>query len=217
MIEARGRRRTLVHAYDIYSFFYVSTVARLERKAVRQGLARAGIQPGERVLEVAVGPGVVHEQLLTRVRREGFLAGVDLAAGMLRAARRRIPGARLARADARALPFASENFDLVWASYFLDLIPTAELVPVLKEFLRVLRPGGRLLLVNFSKCGERLTAWERLYQMTPAALVPWLFAGCRPIEAAPFAEEAGFVEVEREYLAAGFNSEIITAKKGSHR
>ena len=76
-----------------------------------------------------------------------------------------------------------------------------------------LRPDGRLLLVNFSKDSEKLIWWERLYQLTPTFLVPWLFAGCRPIQAAPFVRAAGFVEVEREYLAGGFNSEIITARK----
>ena len=111
------------------------------------------------------------------------------------------------------MPFPADGFDLLWASYLLDLIPTEELTPLLEEFRRVLRPGGRLLLVNFSKDSEKLIWWERLYQLTPTFLVPWLFAGCRPIQAVPFVRAAGFVGVEREYLAGGFNSEIITACK----
>ncbi|MGH9803613.1 MAG: class I SAM-dependent methyltransferase, partial [Candidatus Acidiferrales bacterium] len=140
-------------------------------------------------------------------------AGVDLSTGMLKATRRKVPGARLARADARALPFASDAFDLVWASYLFDLIPTAEMTPVLEEFRRVLRAGGRLLLVNFSKSGAGLTWWERLYGLTPSWLVPWAFAGCRPVEAEPFVRAAGFVEVKREFVGEGFPSEIITARK----
>ena len=132
---------------------------------------------------------------------------------MLRAARRRLPAARLARADALQLPFPSEAFDLVWAGYLLDLIPTGEMIALLVEFRRVLHRGGRLVLVNLSKNGERRTRWERFYERTPAWLVPWMFGACRPVEAEPFVRQAGFVEVEREFVGEGLPSEIITAKK----
>ena len=213
MIEARGSRAALVRAYDFYSYLYGRTAARLEREAVTQGLKRAQVAPGEHVLEVAVGTAAAFERLARRVGPRGLLVGVDLSSGMLAAARRRMPGARLARADARALPFANDSFDLVWASYLLDLIPTAEMTPVLEELRRVLQSGGRLLLVNFSKTGAEPTWWERLYALTPDWLVPWLFAGCRPVEAEPFVREAGFAEVTREFVRAGFPSEIITARK----
>lgn len=219
MVEARGSRAALVRAYDFYSHLYGRTAARLEREAVTEGLKRAQVGPNERVLEVAVGTAAAHERLARRLGPRGLLVGVDLSTGMLSATRRRMPGARLARADARALPFANESFDLVWSSYLLDLIPTAEMTPVLAEFRRVLRPaaagrpGGRMLLVNFSKTGAEPTWWERLYALTPDWLVPWLFAGCRPVEAEPFVREAGFVEVGREFVHAGFPSEIITARK----
>jgi len=215
MIEARGSRGAIVRAYDLYSRLYGRASARLHREAVSRALVKAAPQAGERVLEVAVGPGVVHERLRGRVGASGFLVGIDLSRGMLRAAQRRVPGARLARANALELPFAGESFDLVWASYLLDLIPTAELAPLLAEFRRVLRAGGRLALVNLSRTSgaNGLTRWERCYQRTPAFLVPWVFAGCRPVEAEGFVRAAGFVEVERELVDEGLTSEILTAKK----
>lgn len=219
MIEARGSRSALERAYNVFSFLYGRTAARLEREAVTGGLRKAEVRAGERVLEVAVGTGVVHARLRARLAGKGLLVGVDLAGKMLAATRRLVPEARLVRADARALPFAAESFDLVWASYLLDLIPTAEITPLVGEFRRVLRPatagrpGGRLLLVNFSKAGNGLTRWERAYQWAPAWLVPWLFCGCRPVQAEPFVREAGFVEVEREFVPGGLDSEIIAARK----
>ena len=125
MIEARGSRAALVRAYDFYSYLYGRTAARLEREAVTEGLKRAQVGPNERVLEVAVGTAAAHERLAKRLDPRGLLVGVDLSTGMLAATRRRMPGARLARADAQALPFANDSFDLLWSSYFLDLIPTA--------------------------------------------------------------------------------------------
>jgi ubiquinone/menaquinone biosynthesis C-methylase UbiE len=213
MIEARGSRHGLVRAYDFYSRLYGLTAARLERAAVTRGLARAQVQPEERVLEVAVGAAAAHARLARRVGPRGLLVGVDLSMGMLKATRRKVPGARLARAEAARLPFADNCFDLVWASYLFDLISTAGMRPLLVEFRRVLRAGGRLLLVNFSKNGERLTWWERLYEWTPSWLVPWMWAGCRPVQVEAFVREAQFVEVSREFVQEGFPSEIITALK----
>lgn len=218
MIEARGSRPDLVRAYNFFGFLYGQTAARLERPAVMRGLARAQVRPGERVLEVGVGTAAVHARLRSRVGAHGQLIGVDLAPRMLAITRRRVPDARLVQADARTLPFPSDLFDLVWASYLLDLIPIAEMAALLAEFRRVLKPAGRLLLVNFSKnggpnAGERLTWWERLYQWVPAPLVPYLFGGCRPVEVEPFVRAADFVEVEREFIPGGLDSEVITARK----
>lgn len=218
MLEARGSRPALVRAYNLFSLLYGSTAARLERAGVTRGLERAHVQPEEKVLEVAVGTAAVHARLRRRLGTSGQLFGVDFAPRMLAVTRRRVPDARLARADARALPFAAESFDLLWASYLLDLIPTGELVPLLAEFRRVLKPGGRLLLVNFSKNPSLngrtgLTWWERAYRLTPGCVVPYVFGGCRPVEAEPFVREAGFLEVEREFVAGGLDSEVITARK----
>lgn len=213
VIEARGSRSALVRAYNLFSYLYGRPAARLHREAVSRALVRAQVQAGEQVLEVAVGPGVGHTRLQARLGAAGQLIGVDLSPGMLRATRRRLPQARLVQADARALPFPADSFDLLWSSYLLDLIPTGEMVALLEEFRRVLRPGGRLLLVNFSKNGDQLTWWERAYRRTPSVVVPWLFAGCRPVEAEPFVRQAGFAEVRREFVPGGLNSEIILARK----
>jgi len=144
---------------------------------------------------------------------QGTVVGVDIAPGMIRAARRRVPDAVLVRADARALPFIDSTFDLVWSSYFLDLIPNRELPLLLLEFRRVLRPSGRMLLLNLSKKGERKTWWERIYQRTPSPFVPYLFGSCRPIQAAPLGCDAGFIQVERELVSEGLDSEVIIARK----
>lgn len=235
MIEARGHPRALARAYNLFSFLYGRAAAGLEREAVTRGLRKADVRPGPsrplpsaglrtsgtsvRVLEVAVGTGLVHARLARRLGASGLLVGVDLAPRMLQVTRRQVPGARLARADARRLPFPNDTFDLVWASYLLDLIPAEEMTPLVAEFRRVLRAGCRMVLVNFSKNGNGLTWWERAYRMTPTLLVPYLFGGCRPVEAEPFVRAAGFAEVEREFVPAcagrpgGLDSEIITAKK----
>jgi ubiquinone/menaquinone biosynthesis C-methylase UbiE len=213
MIEVRGSRAAIRRAYDFFSYFYGFTVSNLERRSIARGLERARVSAGERVLEVAVGTGTTFKKLREQVSDNGVAVGLDLAPRMLAATRRRVPRANLVQADARSLPFATSSFDLLWSSYFLDLIPTEELAGVLKEFHRVLRPTGRLLLVDFSKEGERQTRWERFYVHTPRWLVPYVFGSCRPIRIEPFVREAGFVSIEREFMSGGMSSEIVVARK----
>ncbi len=186
VIETRGDRKAVLQAYNLFAHVYGLWSALVEEKAIIRGLALAHVLPGERVLEVAVGPGTVLHRLSRQAGESGKTVGLDLAPRMLHVARHRFPQALLVQADARSLPFGGGAFDLVWSSYFLDLIPNRELTPLLREFRRVLRPGGRLLLVSLSQKDEATTWWETLYRITPSWPVPYLFGGCRPIRAAPF-------------------------------
>jgi ubiquinone/menaquinone biosynthesis C-methylase UbiE len=209
MIEARGRRSAIVRAYNLFADFYGFWSAIFEERAISRGLALAQIRPGEHILDVAVGPGTVLGRLMQQAGEHGVAVGIDVALRMLRVARRRTAGALLVQADAHTLPFAAGAFDLVWSSYFLDLVSTKELTPLLCEFRRVLRPGGRLQLVSLTS--ETPTWWECLYRITPCRLVPYLFGGCRPIEATHFVQAAGFTRIDRQIVSQGLPSEVILA------
>lgn len=216
MIEARGSQAAIRKAYDLFSLFYRQAVAPFGRPAIAAGLRLAKVRRGERVLDVGCGTGNVLRELQEQAGPEGKAVGVDLASRMLAATSRRVRDAQLVQADARHLPFAAETFDLVWSSYMLDLLPTADLTRVLREFWRVLRPGGRVTLVAFTKFDERLTWWERAYLRTPTRIVPYLFGSCRPIRLTRFVEEAGFEAIERKAVARGMHSEVLTALRPSH-
>ena len=219
MIEAKASTQRIRRAYNLFSLFYGALVAPLERKPRMLGLEKAGIQPQDKVLEVAVGPGVTLTEILKTVDRTTVVYGVDLSPKMLEKTRRRVSAAGYANidlqeADARQLPFPDGTFDVLYNSYMLDLIPLGDLPVVLGEFRRVLRPGGRLVLVNMSKEGGSGRGWwERLYVWLPARWAPYLLGGCRPVLVEGLVSEAGFSEVKREYLRHIIRSEIVTAKK----
>ena len=91
---------------------------------------------GGRVLELAVGTGIVGAEL---VARGNLVHGVDLSTAMLRQARIRLPG-HVAAATATELPIADRRCDAVVAIWLLHLLDDSE--PVIAEVARVLRPGG---------------------------------------------------------------------------
>ena len=218
MIEAIAPIESIRRSYDFQSRFYSWLIAPLERRPRLLALERANIQPHERILEVAVGPGAALLETLKRVDRSNVVDGVDLSPMMLARARRRAESAgyanvRLQQADARSLPFADGTFDVLSNSYMLDLIPLRDIPTVLGEFRRVLKPRGRLVLLNLSKRdATSRVLWERIYELLPSRLVPYLLGGCRPVLMERPLQDAGFVDVRREFVPNVIPSEVVTAR-----
>lgn len=128
--------------YDLTNTVLTGGLDGLWRRAATREL---GARPGERVLDIAAGTGVSSAPYAD--------AGVDVvpadfSVGMLREGYRRRPDLPFTAADAMALPFADASFDAVTMSFGLRNVADVELA--LREFLRVARPGGRLLVMEFS-------------------------------------------------------------------
>jgi ubiquinone/menaquinone biosynthesis C-methylase UbiE len=114
-------------------------------------LDRAGVRPGQRVLEIGCGPGNVLIELGRRVPG-AELVGIDPDPAALRrarrkAARRRIP-VRFERAYADELPFPDASFDRVLSSYMLHHLDAEQKAAAMREVRRVLRPGGEVHVLD---------------------------------------------------------------------
>ncbi|WP_084479138.1 demethylmenaquinone methyltransferase [Nocardia jejuensis] len=110
------------------------------RRATRKALA---LRPGERVLDLAAGTGVSTVEL---GKSGAWCVAADFSQGMLAAGRfRNVP---MVAGDAMALPFADGSFDAVTISYGLRNVADTDLA--LREMLRVTKPGGRLVVAEFS-------------------------------------------------------------------
>ena len=131
----------------------------------RLSLRRAGLRPGMQVLDVAIGTAAVARGAARLVGAEGRVYGVDPSRGMLGQARRVFRGP-LTRGVATALPFASDSFDFVTMGIALRHV--GDLDAAFREYLRVLKPGGRLWIleghVPASRLGTALTrfVWARM-------------------------------------------------------
>lgn len=105
----------------------------------------ARLQPGQRVLDVACGTGVVTRMAAERVRSSGAVAGLDVNAGMLAVARSETPpdiSIDWYEASAEAMPLGDEAFDVVLCQMGLQFVP--DKLAALREMRRVLATGGRL-------------------------------------------------------------------------
>lgn len=131
----------------------------LHRAWKRQLLRRAEPKPNERILDVCCGTGDI---TLALAKSGAEVTGVDFSGEMLKEARKRAADAnelRFIEADALQLPFESEQFDLVTIAYGLRNLTHFD--AGIEELVRVLKPGGRLFVLDFGKPNN--TLWRRLY------------------------------------------------------
>jgi ubiquinone/menaquinone biosynthesis C-methylase UbiE len=210
MKDARITKEQVPHIYSKIASIYDLWALLTERKARNRCLELAAVQDGEDVLEVAVGTGLAFVEIL-KANPSGRNEGVDLTAAMLalaekKARRTGIDSYRLQVGDAYRLKFPDDSFDALINNYMFDLLPERDFRTVLEEFKRVLRPGGRLAMVNMTE-GTRWYngVWGRLYQFSPA-----LLGGCRPVSVLPLMRQCGYQQTTREYFSQfTFPSEVI--------
>jgi ubiquinone/menaquinone biosynthesis C-methylase UbiE len=134
-------------ARKVQAVYTTADVVR-QREAV---LSAVDVKPGEHVLDVGVGPRFLAAELAAAVGSSGRVCGIDISDDMLAIAARRSvrPGSarvELSHGSATEIPFDNESFDLVTCTQVLEYV--SDVPAALGEFHRVLRPGGRLLVLD---------------------------------------------------------------------
>jgi len=153
--------------YDRMAAVYPLSTMFFHSRAHRCALEASGLRNGMRVLEVATGSGEMFRRLV-RANGSGATIGVDLSPNMAartqRVARRKFPqaSAHCQAVDARQMPFKSESFDAVFCCYLLELLSGDDIVQTLREFRRVLRPGGKL---TFVLIGQNTPMFNAAYKL----------------------------------------------------
>ena len=140
-------RETVEQAYDRWAPIYDLVFGGVFKKG-RHAAILATNNLGGRVLEVGVGTGISLPQYASNVR----IFGTDISEAMLEKAKKRVADFRLknveglAVMDAEKLEFPDDSFDVVMAQYVVTAVPNPE--AALDEFIRVLRPGGELIILT---------------------------------------------------------------------
>jgi demethylmenaquinone methyltransferase/2-methoxy-6-polyprenyl-1,4-benzoquinol methylase len=140
-------------------------------KAFAIGVARP--RPGERILDIAAGSGDLAKAFARRVGPDGAVWLTDINRRMLERGRDRLLDAGVmapaVQCDGEKLPFAGESFDCVSVAFGLRNMTHKD--AALAEMRRVLRPGGRLVVLEFSKVWKPL---EPAYDLYSFKVLPWL-------------------------------------------
>ena len=178
--SAEGKQRFVSELFDSSAVDY-DRVDRLlawgrGSRYRRDALLYAGLAPGMRMLDVAVGTGLVSREAVRIVGAAGSVTGVDPSPGMISGAV--IEGMARVRGRAEALPFAAGAFDFLALGFALRHV--SDLGRVFREFRRVLRPGGRVLVLEITRPKGRLaTALLRVYLRGIVPLVAGLVGRSR--------------------------------------
>ena len=189
----KGRLIRWARAYD--RLLAVLTLGR-EAALRREIVARAALRPGERVLDIGCGTGTL-AIAAAETQPACEVLGIDPASAMVARAREKARAtgvtARFEVGAIEKLPADDASFDVVLSSLMLHHVPEESRVEGLREVRRVLRPGGRLVLVDFA--GRTLLFHGILARLTGRSAI-----------ASPAVEH-----VEREVTEAGFERPSVHA------
>jgi demethylmenaquinone methyltransferase/2-methoxy-6-polyprenyl-1,4-benzoquinol methylase len=169
--RVHGVFRSVARKYDLMNDAMSLGIHRLWKDAMMDWLAP---RPGMRLLDVAGGTGDIAFRFLRRVRGDGHATVLDLTEDMLAEGRKRAEATEFADrldwvvGDAMALPFADASFDAYTVSFGIRNV--TRIGDALAEALQVLRPGGRLMVLEFSQVPEPSLRW--LYDRYSFNVIP---------------------------------------------
>jgi SAM-dependent methyltransferase len=193
-------------AAEVYEEFFVPALLQEWASLVTEA---ARIQPGQSVLDVACGTGVLARTVAERVGPKGAVVGIDPSEGMLAVARRKAPAIEWRDGRAEALPFEAIRFDAVVSQFGLMFFEDRRLA--IQEMWRVLRPEGRLAVAVWDSIENTpgdfavVNLLERLYGEGVAE--GWLLA-----------HSLGDTEIlSALFIAAGVTEAKITSQEGIAR
>ena len=195
-------------SFDVSADAYLRFMGRYSEPLAVQFADLAGVQPGQRLLDVGCGPGALTAELVRRAGAQAVSA-VEPSASFAAAARERLPGVDVRQTAAEQLPFPDGGFDAALAQLVVHFM--TDPVRGLREMSRVTRPGGVVAACVWDHAGERgpLTAfWSAVRALDPAADDESGLAGVREGHLAQLFAQAGLDQARATTLTvrAGYES-----------
>lgn len=192
--ETKGLILNRGWCYDLMISLIDTFVFRGQVRELRQRTANlAQLQPGETALDVGCGTGTLLMEAARSVGPAGRVAGVDpgtqqIARARTKAARRNMP-IEFQIGVIEQIPFPDQTFDVVFSTLMMHHLPAPLKRQGLEEIARVLKPGGRLIIADFTHKKERVGQAARFHA-----------GGSRMHDLAALVKDAGFDQLETEEM-----------------
>jgi len=178
--------------YDLHGWFLDTCLFRGKGRELRyRAVSLAGLHPGEAVFDVGCGTGTLAIDVQRRVGSAGRVVGIDPSAEQIaraKAARRNMP-IEFQIGVIEQLAFPDQTFDVVLSTLMMHHLPASLKRQGLVEIARVLKPGGRLVIADFTRKQERAGQAARFHA-----------GGSSLHELAALVADAGFTQVETEQM-----------------
>ena len=175
--EKAGKVADVFHSvasnYDLMNDLMSAGVHRLWK---RMTIEMSGVRSGNKVLDIAGGTGDLAAKFSRIVGKDGYVVLADINESMLKVGRDRlmdlgvVDNVKFSQSDAQYLPFPDNTFAIITIAFGLRNVTDKELA--LKSMLRVLKPGGRLLVLEFSKPGNPVLS--KIYDTYSFSILPKL-------------------------------------------
>lgn len=204
-MDPRLQQRVQRYGWDRAASYYEQSWARQLAPAQDLLMKLAALQPGERVLDIACGTGLVTFRAAEAIGTTGQVIGTDISEAMVEACRataiaRTIANARFERMEAEKLSFADHSFDAVLCA--LGLMYVTDFAGSIKEMFRVTKPHGRAVSAVWGKrdrCG-----WADIFPIVEkrvaSEVCPMFFQlGTGDMQALLF-QQAGFTDIHTECI-----------------
>lgn len=182
--------------YDLHGWLFDTFMFRGQGREIRRrALALASLRPGEQVLDVGCGTGSLALEAQQHVGANGRVCGIDpgdeqIARARAKAAWRRAP-VEFQHGVIEQLPFPDQTFDVVLSTLMMHHIPASLRRQGVAEIARVLKPGGRVVIADFTRKQERTGRAAHFHA-----------GGSRLEDLAALVADAGFSRVETQQLQA---------------
>ena len=194
-------------SFDVAAEAYDRFMGRYSRLLAPQLADFAGLESGQRVLDVGCGPGALTTELVARLGADSVTA-IDPSEPFVDAARARHPGVEVHLGSAEQLPFETDGFDAALAQLVVHFM--ADPLGGLSEMRRVTRPGGAIsaCVWDYAGGGAPLSRfWEAACDLDPAAVDESRLAGARVGHLRELFVAAGLREVEETALTVEYEHE----------
>src|SRR4030095_4464433 len=209
-MDAALQRRIQRYGWDMASVYYENSWQQQLKPAQDKLLEMANLQPGEKLIDIACGTGLVTFPAAEKLGPNGFVLATDISDGMVRicaetAKEKKITTIQFKRMDAEQLEVPDEEYDVALCALGLMYLPDP--IKALKEMYRVIKPGGRAVAAVWGQrdhCG-----WAEIFEIVDKRVAtevcPMFFnLGNRDVLQRSF-EAAGFSDISFEKLNTFLN------------